>query len=74
MSCIERVVRGLQQAGDHKCCVGAGHRHDPDREPACWRDARDQSAQRNAAERREQNARALAEERAAIGPCQGEQR
>jgi hypothetical protein len=74
MSCVERVVRCLQQGGDHERRVSAGHRHDSNRKPAGWSYARDQGAERHAAERREQNARALAEERAAIGPGQNEQR
>ena len=74
MGCVERLIGGLQQAGDHKYGVGAGHCHDPDRQPARRRDTRDQSTERHAAERREQDARSLADERAAIGPRQDEQR
>jgi hypothetical protein len=74
MSRVERVVGGLQQIGDHEYRVGACHRHNPDREPARRRDACDQGAERHATERREQDARALADERAAIGPRQDEQR
>jgi hypothetical protein len=74
MGCVERVVWGLQETGDHKYCVSASHRHDPNRKPACRRDARDQGAERHAAERREQDARALAKKSAAIRPRQHEQR
>ncbi len=63
----------MQEIGDYECRVGAGHRHDPDRKPARRRDARDQGTEGHAAERREQYARTLAYERAAIGPRQDEQ-
>jgi hypothetical protein len=74
MSGVERVVRRLQQVGDYKCCVSGGHRHDPERKPACRRDGCDHDAECYTAEGRQHDGGAFTYDSTAVGPGQHEER
>jgi hypothetical protein len=73
MRSVEGIVRLLQQVGDHKRGVGDRHRHYSKRKPPRGCDARNQSSERHAAERRQRHRRTLPREPPAVGPRECEQ-
>jgi len=71
---VQRLVRALQQLRDHERGIGGGHREDSRAEPARRCHRRQQSSERDAAERRQRQRSGLPWQAATIGPREREQR